>query len=175
MNPISRRAWYDEGKRCAETLCFDYHREYGVDVKIIRIFNTYGPHMALDDGRVVSNFILQALRGEDITVYGDGSYTRSFQYIDDLIDGMMAMMQLDGFTGPVNVGNPGEFTVLELAKLVIELTGTASKIVHLPAVADDPKQRRPNIGLAKEKLEWEPRIPLREGLERTVNYFRSVV
>jgi len=175
VNPISRRACYDEGKRCAETLCFDYHREYGVDVKVIRIFNTYGPRMAKDDGRVVSNFILQALRGEDITVYGDGSYTRSFQYADDLIEGMIRMMKLDGFTGPVNIGNPGEFTIEELAKLVVEVTGTTSKIIHLPAVDHDPKQRKPDIALAKEKLQWEPRIPLRDGLQKTINYFRTVL
>ncbi len=175
VNPISRRACYDEGKRCAETLCFDYYREYGVDIRVIRIFNTYGPRMAKDDGRVVSNFVLQALRGEDLTVYGDGSYTRSFQYIDDLIEGMMCMMHTENFTGPVNIGNPGEFTILELAKLVIELTGSSSKIVHLPAVEHDPKQRKANIDLAKSKLHWEPNIPLREGLEKTIAYFRTVV
>jgi UDP-glucuronate decarboxylase len=175
VNCISRRACYDEGKRCAETLCFDYHREYGVDAKVIRIFNTYGPRMAKDDGRVVSNFILQALRGDDITIYGDGSYTRSFQYVDDLIEGMMRMMSTEDFTGPVNIGNPGEFTILDLAKMVIEQTGSSSKIVHLPAVEHDPRQRRPDISLAKEKLGWEPKIPLREGLEKTIAYFRSVV
>ncbi|MBI4138642.1 SDR family oxidoreductase [Candidatus Uhrbacteria bacterium] len=175
VNPISRRACYDEGKRCAETLCFDYHREYGVDVKIIRIFNTYGPRMAKDDGRVVSNFILQALRGEDLTVYGDGSYTRSFQFIDDLIEGMMRMMEADGFTGPVNIGNPHEFTIGELATLVVEMTGSTSKIVHLPPVEHDPKQRKADIALAKEKLSWEPRIPLREGLLKTIVYFRKIL
>jgi len=175
VNPISRRACYDEGKRCAETLCFDYHREHGVDAKVIRIFNTYGPRMAQDDGRVVSNFILQALRGEDITIYGDGSYTRSFQYVDDLIEGMMRMMEKDGFTGPVNLGNPGEFTILDFAKQVLSLTGSQSRIVNLPALEHDVKLRRPDIALAKEKLGWEPKIPLREGLEKTIAYFRSVV
>lgn len=175
VNPISRRACYDEGKRCAETLCFDYHREYGVDIRVIRIFNTYGPRMAKDDGRVVSNFILQALRGEDLTVYGDGSYTRSFQYVDDLIEGMVRMMETENFTGPVNIGNPGEFTILDLAKIVIEMTGSSSKIVHLPAVDHDPKQRKADIGLAKQQLHWEPHIPLSEGLEKTIAYFRTVV
>jgi len=175
VNPISRRACYDEGKRCAETLCFDYHREYGVDIRVIRIFNTYGPRMAKDDGRVVSNFILQSLRGEDLTVYGDGSYTRSFQYVDDLIEGMMRMMEQEGFTGPVNIGNPGEFTILDLAKIVIEMTGSSSKIIHLPAVEHDPKQRKADITLAKQKLNWEPKIPLREGLEKAIAYFRKVV
>lgn len=175
VNPISRRACYDEGKRCAETLCFDYHREYGVDAKIIRIFNTYGPRMAKDDGRVVSNFVLQALRGDDITIYGDGSYTRSFQYIDDLIEGMIRMMELDGFTGPVNIGNPGEFMIMDLAKIVVEMTGSSSKIVHLPFVEDDPKQRKADITLAKEKFGWEPQVPLREGLLKTIEYFRKVV
>ncbi|MFA5935813.1 MAG: UDP-glucuronic acid decarboxylase family protein [Patescibacteria group bacterium] len=175
VNPISRRACYDEGKRCAETLCFDYHREYGVDIRVIRIFNTYGPRMAKDDGRVVSNFILQALRGEDITIYGDGSYTRSFQFVDDLVEGMIRMITQDGFTGPVNIGNPGEFTILELAQIVVEMTGSSSKIIYLPAVEHDPKQRQADITLAKEKLAWEPKIPLREGLEKTIDYFRKIV
>ncbi len=175
VNPISRRGCYDEGKRCAETLCFDYHREYGVDIRVIRIFNTYGPRMAKDDGRVVSNFILQALRGEDITVYGDGSYTRSFQFVDDLIEGMIAMMSQDGFVGPVNIGNPGEFTILELAKMVIDMTGSTSKIIHLPAVEHDPKQRKADITLAKDTLHWEPKIPLQEGLAKTITYFQSVL
>lgn len=174
VNPISRRACYDEGKRCAETLCFDYHREYGVDIRVIRIFNTYGPRMAKDDGRVVSNFILQALRGEDITVYGDGSYTRSFQYVDDLVDGMVRMMACEGFTGPVNIGNPGEFTILELAKIVVEMTGSPSRIIHLPAVEHDPKQRKADITLAKSRLGWEPKIALRDGLVKTIEYFRKV-
>lgn len=175
VDPISRRACYDEGKRCAETLCFDYHREYKVDIRIIRIFNTYGPRMAKDDGRVVSNYVLQALRGEDVTVYGDGTYTRSFQYIDDLIEGMMRMMEKDGVTGPVNVGNPDEFTIMDLAKIVVEMIGSTSKIVHLPPAASDPKQRKPDIRLAKEMLAWEPRIPLREGLKKTIAYFESVL
>ncbi len=175
VNPISRRACYDEGKRCAETLCFDYHREYHVDIRVIRIFNTYGPRMAKDDGRVVSNFVLQALRGEDITIYGDGSYTRSFQYVDDLIEGMIRMMTTEDFTGPVNIGNPGEFTILELAQIVIEMTGSSSKIVHLPAVEHDPKQRKADITLAKEKLGWEPKLPLRDGLKKTIAYFQTIV
>lgn len=175
VDPISKRACYDEGKRCAETLCFDYHREHGVDIRIIRIFNTYGPRMAQDDGRVVSNFILQALRGLPITIYGDGSFTRSFQYVDDLVEGMIRMMEQDGFTGPVNIGNPGEFTIKELAELVIELTGSHSEINHLPPVPSDPKQRKPDISLVKEKLGWEPGISLRDGLKRTIEYFKGVV
>ena len=163
VNPISRRGCYDEGKRCAETLCFDYHREHGVDIRVIRIFNTYGPRMAFDDGRVVSNFILQALRGQDLTIYGDGSYTRSFQYVDDLIEGMIRMMQTQDFRGPVNIGNPGEFTIEQLANLVKELVGSTSNIVRLPAVEHDPKQRQANITLAKAKLNWEPTIALRDG------------
>lgn len=173
VNPISRRACYDEGKRCAETLCFDYFREFGVDIKVIRIFNTYGPRMAKDDGRVVSNFILQALRGEPFTIYGDGSYTRSFQYVDDLIEGMIRMMQTDGFTGPVNIGNPGEFTILELAKMVKEIMGSSSEIVYLPAVECDPKKRKADITLAKDKLNWEPKVPLREGLAKTIDFYRD--
>lgn len=175
VNPISRRACYDEGKRCAETLCFDYHREYGVDIRVIRIFNTYGPRMAQDDGRVVSNFILQALRGEDITIYGDGSYTRSFQYVDDLIEGMMRMMGVENFTGPVNIGNPTEFTILALANLVITMTGASSKIVYQAPAEADPKQRKPNIALAKAKLDWEPKVALAEGLKKTMAYFKSVL
>lgn len=174
VDPTSRRACYDEGKRCAETLCFDYHREYGVDIRIIRIFNTYGPRMAKDDGRVVSNFILQALRGEPITIYGDGSYTRSFQYVDDLIEGMIRMMEKDGFTGPVNIGNPGEFTIRQLAEMVIEFTGSSSVITNLEPVASDPKQRKPDIALAREKLNWAPKVALRDGLKKTIEYFRSV-
>lgn len=174
VDPTSRRACYDEGKRCAETLCFDYHREYGVDIRVIRIFNTYGPRMAKDDGRVVSNFILQALRGEAITIYGDGSYTRSFQYIDDLIEGMIRMMEKDGFIGPVNIGNPGEFTIKQLALMVIELTGSSSTLTNQQAVASDPKQRKPDISLAREKLNWAPKIALRDGLKKTIEYFRQV-
>ncbi len=173
VDPISRRACYDEGKRCAETLCFDYHREHGVDIRVIRIFNTYGPRMAFDDGRVVSNFVLQALRGEDLTMYGDGSYTRSFQYVDDLIEGMVRMIQTDGFTGPVNLGNPHEFTIKQLAELVRELTGTSSGLTYLSPVDHDPKQRQADITLAKERLGWEPRIELREGLRRIIEDFRA--
>ena len=175
VNPIGTRSCYDEGKRAAETLFMDYHRKHGVDVRIIRIFNTYGPRMAQHDGRVVSNFVVQALKGQDITVYGDGSQTRSFCYVDDLIEGMMATMRRYDFTGPVNLGNPGEFTMLELAEKVIKLTGSSSKIVHKPLPADDPKQRRPNINLAKNKLFWEPEIDLDEGLEKTIDYFRNIV
>jgi UDP-glucuronate decarboxylase len=171
VDPLSRRACYDEGKRCAETLCFDYHREYGVDIRVIRIFNTYGPRMAKDDGRVVSNFILQALRNEPITIYGDGSYTRSFQYVDDLIEGMVRMIATEHFTGPVNIGNPNEFTIKELADIVLDLTGSTSKMTYLPVVANDPKQRKPVISLAKEKLDWEPKVSLRDGLIKTIEYF----
>src|SRR5512133_913694 len=173
VDPLSRRACYDEGKRCAETLCFDYHREHGVDIRVIRIFNTYGPRMAKDDGRVVSNFILQALRNEPITMYGDGSYTRSFQYVDDLIEGMVRMMFTEGFTGPVNIGNPGEFTIKQLAELILELTGSSSQRTYLPAVAKDLKQRKPVILLAKEKLDWEPKTSLREGLVKTIEDFKG--
>ncbi len=175
VNPIGPRACYDEGKRAAETLFFDYHRANGVRIRVARIFNTYGPRMHPFDGRVVSNFIRQALRGEDITLFGDGRQTRSFCYVDDLIDGLIRLMEgPDGFVGPVNLGNQDEFTILELAERVIELTGSKSKIVHRPLPADDPKQRRPDITLAKERLGWEPRVPLREGLAKTVAYFRSV-
>ncbi len=174
VNPDGIRACYDEGKRVAETLFFDYRRQYGADIKVVRIFNTYGPNMQPDDGRVVSNFIMQALRGEDITVYGDGTQTRSFCYVDDLVDGLIRMMESrDGFTGPVNLGNPGEFTMLELAELVLQLTGSESKIVHRALPEDDPAQRRPVIELAKKELEWEPRISLREGLPPTIRYFET--
>lgn len=174
VNPIGTRSCYDEGKRMAETLFFDYHRQHGVDIKVIRIFNTYGPRMAVNDGRVVSNFIVQALKGEDITIYGDGSQTRSFCYVDDLVDGMIRMMNSrDGFTGPVNLGNPGEFTMLELANLVIRMTGSKSKLVFQPLPQDDPKQRKPVIELAKKELAWEPTIALEEGLEKTIAYFRE--
>lgn len=175
VNPIGIRSCYDEGKRLAETLFFDYHRQNGVDIRVIRIFNTYGPRMNPSDGRVVSNFIVQALRGEDITVYGDGTQTRSFCYVDDLIDGMVRMMAAEDFTGPVNLGNPGEFTMLELAEKVVALTGSSSKIVHEPLPSDDPAQRRPVIDLAKEKLGWQPTIDLEEGLERTIAYFRKIL
>lgn len=175
VNPIGIRSCYDEGKRAAETLFVDYSRKHGVDAKIIRIFNTYGPRMAQQDGRVVSNFIVQALKRQDITVYGDGSQTRSFCYVDDLVNGMTAMMRAYNFNGPVNLGNPGEFTMLELAEKVIKLTGSSSKIVHKELPADDPKQRRPNIDLAKQKLFWEPEIELEEGLQKTIDYFRNIV
>jgi UDP-glucuronate decarboxylase len=169
------RACYDEGKRCAETLFFDYLRQYEVDIKVMRIFNTYGPNMNPYDGRVVSNFIVQALKGEDITMYGDGMQTRSFCYVDDLVDGMIRLMNSrDGFTGPVNIGNPGEFTMLELAQKVIELTGSKSKIIHLPLPQDDPMQRQPDITLAKKELDWEPHIELEEGLKKTIEYFKAL-
>ena len=174
VNPIGPRACYDEGKRCAETLFFDYHREAKIPIKVVRIFNTYGPNMKKDDGRVVSNFIIQALRGDDITIYGSGEQTRSFCYVSDLILGLVKMMDFDGFSGPVNLGNPGEFTVKQLAEMVIEMTGSKSKIVYEPLPADDPKQRRPDIGLAKEKLDWAPKVQLAEGLEKTIAYFRKV-
>ena len=174
VNPIGIRSCYDEGKRCAETLFMDYHRQNGVRIKIIRIFNTYGPRMNPNDGRVVSNFIVQALKGEDITIYGDGTQTRSFQYVDDLIEAMISMMGTgDDFIGPVNTGNPGEFTMLELAQKIIELTNSKSRIVYRPLPGDDPRQRKPNITLAKEKLDWEPGIRLEEGLKRTIAYFEE--
>ena len=173
VNPIGPRSCYDEGKRMAETLFFDYHRQHGVDIKVIRIFNTYGPRMSAHDGRVVSNFIVQALNNEDITIYGDGKQTRSFCYVDDLVDGMIKMMNSrDGFTGPVNIGNPGEFTMLELAQLVIKLAGSDSKIVYKELPQDDPMQRRPMIDLAEKELGWKPTIDLEEGLRRTIEYFR---
>lgn len=176
VNPIGIRSCYDEGKRMAETLFFDYHRQHGLDIKVIRIFNTYGPNMHPEDGRVVSNFIVQALKGEDITVYGDGSQTRSFCYVDDLVEGMCRMMNSrDGFTGPVNLGNPGEYTMLELADKVIKLTGSKSKIIHMPLPSDDPVQRKPVIDLAEKELDWRPHVMLEEGLCRTIEYFRKVV
>jgi UDP-glucuronate decarboxylase len=175
VNPIGRRSCYDEGKRCAETLFFDYHRENGVDIRVVRIFNTYGPRMLADDGRVVSNFIVQALKGENLTVYGDGSQTRSFCFVDDLIEGFVRLMDQEKTVGPVNIGNPGEFTMLELAELVLKKVGGKSKITNLPLPADDPKQRRPDITLAKEALGWEPKVPLEEGLDRTIAYFRQAI
>ena len=176
VNPIGIRSCYDEGKRCAESLCFDYHRIHNVDVKVIRIFNTYGPRMAVNDGRVVSNFVVQALRGEDITIYGDGSQTRSFQYVSDLVEGMIRMMASPaGFTGPVNLGNPGEFTMIELAEKVLSKVGGRSKIVYQPLPADDPKMRRPDISLAKKELGWEPKVSLDEGLDEVITYFREVL
>lgn len=173
VDPISRRGCYDEGKRCAETLFFDYHREKGVDIRVVRIFNTYGPRMAHNDGRVVSNFVLQALQGQDLTVYGDGRFTRSFMYVDDLVEGLVRMMGTDGVVGPFNLGNPGEFTILELAEMVLELTGSTSRVVHLPEVAHDPKRRKADISLAESELGWAPTIPLREGLVRTIEGFRA--
>ena len=176
VNTIGPRSCYDEGKRAAETLFFDYHRQHGVDIKVMRIFNTYGPRMDIGDGRVVSNFIVQALRGEDITIYGDGSQTRSFCYVDDLIEGMTRVMNSrDGFTGPVNIGNPGEFTIRALAEKVIELTGTSSKLIFQELPVDDPTQRRPDISLAKEELDWQPHVQLEEGLKKTIAYFERIL
>lgn len=177
VNPIGIRSCYDEGKRCSETLFMDYHNQNKVNIKIVRIFNTYGPKMHPDDGRVISNFIVQALKGQDITIYGDGLQTRSFQYIDDLTEGLIRMMNSDsGFLGPVNIGNPIEYTMLELAQKIIDLTNSKSKLVHLPLPKDDPKQRKPDISLAKEKLNgWEPKTQLEEGLKKTITYFESVI
>lgn len=176
VNPIGIRSCYDEGKRMAETLFFDYHRQHQVDIKVIRIFNTYGPRMNTHDGRVVSNFIVQALKNENITIYGSGEQTRSFCYVDDLIEGMIRMMNSrDGFTGPVNIGNPGEFTMLELAQKIIDLTGSSSKIVFEPLPQDDPMQRRPVIDLAKKELSWEPTVNLEEGLKKTIAYFDDLL
>jgi UDP-glucuronate decarboxylase len=175
VNPIGKRSCYDEGKRCAETLFFDYHRENKVDIRVIRIFNTYGPRMHEADGRVVSNFIVQALRGEDITIYGDGSQTRSFCYVDDLIEGFVRFMAQTETVGPMNLGNPGEFTMFELAELTLKLVGGKSKIVYKPLPSDDPKQRQPDIAQARRVLKWEPAVPLEEGLRRTIAYFRGRV
>ncbi len=176
VNPIGTRACYDEGKRCAETLFFAYHRQHGLPIKVGRLFNTYGPRMHPNDGRVVSNFIMQALQGTDITIYGDGSQTRSFCYVDDLIELMVRFMASpDDFTGPMNMGNPGEFTIKELAETVVEMTGSSSKIIYQPLPQDDPKQRRPDITIAKTKLDWEPKIVLREGLVKTIEYFERFV
>jgi len=176
VNPIGPRACYDEGKRAAETLFVNYHKQNNVRIKIIRIFNTYGPRMHPNDGRVVSNFIVQALKGDDITIYGDGTQTRSFQYVDDLIEGMIRMMNTrEEFTGPVNIGNPVEFTIMELAENVIRLTNSKSKIIRMPLPPDDPTQRQPDIRLAKKELNWEPKVPLEEGLKRTIKYFSSII
>jgi UDP-glucuronate decarboxylase len=176
VNPVGLRSCYDEGKRCAETLFFDYYRQHRVRIKVARIFNTYGPHMHPQDGRVISNFIVQALQGDDLTVYGKGEQTRSFCYVDDLIDGLMALMQSpDEVVGPVNLGNPGEYTVLELAEMVLKLTGGRSKIVFKPLPQDDPTQRQPDITVARSTLGWEPKVPLQEGLERTIQYFRTLL
>lgn len=176
VNPIGPRSCYDEGKRCAETLFFDYYRQHKLDIKVIRIFNTYGPRMHPHDGRVVSNFIVQALKGEEITIFGDGSQTRSFCYVDDLIEGMVRMMKTDvGFTGPINLGNPHEFTMLELAEMVLRLTGSQSKLAFKPLPADDPRQRQPEIGMAQSHLGWNPNIRLEEGLGATIQYFRDLL
>ncbi|MCK5539681.1 MAG: GDP-mannose 4,6-dehydratase, partial [Deltaproteobacteria bacterium] len=175
VNPIGIRSCYDEGKRVAETLMMDYHRQNRVDIRIARIFNTYGPNMLVDDGRVVSNFIVQALRGEDLTIYGDGLQTRSFCYVDDLVAALYRLMESDHFAGPVNLGNPCEFTMLKLAELVLELTDSQSEITHLPLPEDDPIQRRPDISKAKSLLDWTPKVQLREGLQQAVNYFRQVL
>jgi UDP-glucuronate decarboxylase len=176
VNPIGLRSCYDEGKRCAETLFFDYRRQHGLPIKVARIFNTYGPRMHPNDGRVVSNFIVQALRGEDITIYGDGDQTRSFCYVLDLVDGLVRLMQSDGdVTGPINLGNPTEFTMIELADAVRELTGSKSQLVHRPLPSDDPRQRQPDITQARDKLGWEPTIQLRDGLAKTIDYFAGVI
>jgi UDP-glucuronate decarboxylase len=176
VNPIGLRSCYNEGKRCAETLFFDYRRQYDLDIKVVRIFNTYGPRMHVDDGRVVSNFIVQALRGDDITLYGDGSQTRSFCYVDDLVDALLAAMDMPAeFTGPVNVGNPAELSMRELAGRVLQLSGSASRIVHHPALPDDPKVRRPDIGLATQALGWQPTVSLDDGLAETIAYFRALL
>lgn len=174
VNPIGIRSCYDEGKRCAETLMMDYHRQFGIDTKIVRIFNTYGPNMAQNDGRVVSNFILQALRNEDITIYGDGSQTRSFCYVDDLVEGLIKMMN-SKLTGPVNLGNPSERTVLDFAKLIIKMTNSNSKIVNKPLPSDDPIKRRPDISLAKQELDWQPTVDIVDGLNKTIEYFKKFV
>ena len=175
VNPIGIRSCYDEGKRCAETLFFDYHRQHDVDIRIMRIFNTYGPRMAPDDGRVVSNFIVQAISGQDITIYGDGSQTRSFCYVDDLLNGMVSLMETKSFIGPVNIGNPGEFTIKELAEKVIEMTGSKSKLTFKDLPLDDPTRRKPDISLAKKELKWEPHIGLEEGLKKTIEYFKDLI
>ena len=176
VNPIGIRSCYDEGKRCAETLFFDYHRQHQTDIKVVRIFNTYGPRMHPNDGRVVSNFIVQALKGKDITIYGDGQQTRSFCYVDDLIDAMIKMMNSEqGFTGPVNIGNPVEFTMLQLAEIILKLSGSKSKIIYQPLPSDDPRQRQPNIELAKAKLGWQPKVNLEDGLKETIAYFKKIL
>ena len=175
VNPIGLRSCYDEGKRVAETLMMDYHRQNKVDIRIVRIFNTYGPNMALNDGRVVSNFIVQALKGEPLTVYGQGDQTRSFCYVDDLVEAMVRMMSQEGFNGPVNLGNPAELSILRIAETIIQLTGSSSRVVHKPLPADDPTQRQPDISLAREKLGWEPGIDLETGLEKTIAYFKRVL
>jgi UDP-glucuronate decarboxylase len=175
VNPIGIRSCYDEGKRVAEALFFDYHRQNEVDIRVIRIFNTYGPRMLVNDGRVVSNFVVQALRNEPITIYGEGQQTRSFCYVSDLVDGIQRMMDCEDFTGPVNLGNPGEFTIKELADMTIELTGSSSKLVYHPLPENDPTRRQPNIALAQEKFGWQPTVPLRKGLKKTIEYFEQLL
>jgi len=174
VNPIGIRSCYDEGKRVAETLMMDYHRQNNVDIRILRIFNTYGPRMAENDGRVVSNFIIQALRGENITVYGDGEQTRSFCYVDDLVEGIIRMMECDGFIGPVNMGNPAETSILEFARRIIALTGSHSEVVFRPLPADDPRQRQPDIAMARKELGWEPHVDIETGLKKTIEYFAAL-
>jgi UDP-glucuronate decarboxylase len=175
VNPIGLRSCYDEGKRCAETLFFDYYRENGVDIRVIRIFNTYGPRMLADDGRVVSNFIVQAIQGRDLTIYGDGSQTRSFCYVDDLIAGFMGFMEQEKIVGPMNLGNPGEFTMLQLAEVILKKVGGKSKISYMPLPSDDPKQRQPDISLAKQTMGWEPKVQLEAGIEKTIEYFKKAL
>jgi UDP-glucuronate decarboxylase len=176
VNPIGPRACYDEGKRCAETLFFDYHRQHGIEIKVARIFNTFGPKMRVDDGRVVSNFIVQALRNEDITIYGDGTQTRSFCYIDDMVEGIVKFVGLDNdFTGPLNLGNPDEYAIQQLAEIILELTNSKSKLVYKDLPSDDPKRRRPDIALAKEKLSWEPKTSLNDGIKQTISYFSDLI
>jgi UDP-glucuronate decarboxylase len=176
VNPIGVRSCYDEGKRCAETLFFDYHRQHNLRIKVVRIFNTYGPRMHPNDGRVVSNFIMQALTNQNITLYGAGTQTRSFCFVDDLVEAMIRMMETsDPVTGPINIGNPGEFTMRQLAEQIILLTGSKSRIIHLPLPSDDPKQRQPNIDLARDALQWKPTIPLNEGLQKTIGYFAEQI
>lgn len=176
VNPIGIRSCYDEGKRCAETLFFDYHRQHNLDIKVVRIFNTYGPRMHPNDGRVVSNFIVQALQGRDITIYGDGSQTRSFCYVDDLIEAFLRMMETEhGFTGPINIGNPCEFSMLQLAELVLKYTQSKSKLIFNPLPSDDPKQRKPDISLAQQKLDWTPKVSLEDGLKETISYFKQIL
>ncbi|MCX8063660.1 MAG: SDR family oxidoreductase [Candidatus Hydrogenedentes bacterium] len=175
VNPIGPRSCYDEGKRVAEALFFDYHRQNGVDIRVVRIFNTYGPRMLVNDGRVVSNFIVQALKNEPITVYGDGSQTRSFCYVSDLVEGLLKMMDCDGFVGPVNLGNPSEYTILELALMIKELTNSKSEIIFKPLPQDDPTRRQPDITLAKQKLNWEPKVSIKEGLVKTIEYFKTIL
>ena len=175
VNPIGLRSCYDEGKRCAETLFFDYHRQNKVDIRVVRIFNTYGPRMSPDDGRVVSNFICQALKGEPITIYGDGTQTRSFCYVSDLITGFVAMMEKEKFTGPVNLGNPDEFSMLELAQAILDITDSKSELVYKPLPKDDPKRRQPDISLARAELDWEPKVKIREGLKKTISWFEETI